>query len=147
MTPRTLTHQSPLSMEFSRQEYGVGCHSLLQGIFPAQISNLSLLHCRQILCSPPIMCGRQIHRPRQLLFFRGGRGAPFRASCCPRNSRLDSPVPSCSEHGADANRVHSVGVHSRTALFLQGRSSGAMKPSPTPAPTWRIFSTGFGMTR
>jgi len=28
---------------------GVGCHSLLQGIFLTQGSNLSLLHCRQIL--------------------------------------------------------------------------------------------------
>ena len=28
---------------------GVGCHSLLQGIFPTQGSNLSLLHCRQSL--------------------------------------------------------------------------------------------------
>ena len=28
---------------------GVGCHSLLQGIFPTQESNLGLLHCRQIL--------------------------------------------------------------------------------------------------
>ena len=28
---------------------GVGCHSLPQGIFPVQESNLSLLHCRQIL--------------------------------------------------------------------------------------------------
>ena len=28
---------------------GVGCHSLLQGIFPTQGSNLDLLHCRQIL--------------------------------------------------------------------------------------------------
>ena len=28
---------------------GVGCHSLLQGIFPAQGSNPGLLHCRQIL--------------------------------------------------------------------------------------------------
>ena len=28
---------------------GVGCHSLLQGIFPTQESNPSLLHCRQIL--------------------------------------------------------------------------------------------------
>ena len=28
---------------------GVGCHSLLQGIFPSQESNLGLLHCRQIL--------------------------------------------------------------------------------------------------
>ena len=28
---------------------GVGCHSLLQEIFPTQGSNLGLLHCRQIL--------------------------------------------------------------------------------------------------
>ena len=39
-------------MGFSRQEYGVGCHALLQAIFPTQGSNLSLLqllHRRQIL--------------------------------------------------------------------------------------------------
>ena len=28
---------------------GVGCHALLQGIFPVQGSNPGLLHCRQIL--------------------------------------------------------------------------------------------------
>ena len=28
---------------------GVGCHALLQGIFPTRGSNPSLLHCRQIL--------------------------------------------------------------------------------------------------
>ena len=28
---------------------GVGSHSLLQGIFPTQGSNLDLLHCSQIL--------------------------------------------------------------------------------------------------
>ena len=28
---------------------GVGSHSLLQGIFPTQGSNLGLLHCRQML--------------------------------------------------------------------------------------------------
>ena len=28
---------------------GVGCHSLAQGIFPTQGSNLGFLHCRQIL--------------------------------------------------------------------------------------------------
>ena len=27
----------------------MGCHFLLQGIFPPQGSNLGLLHCRQIL--------------------------------------------------------------------------------------------------
>ena len=29
----TVAHQAPLSIEFSKQEYGVGCHSLLQGNF------------------------------------------------------------------------------------------------------------------
>ena len=42
-------HQAPLSMEFSRQKYWIGSHSLLQRIFPTQGSNLGLLHCRQIL--------------------------------------------------------------------------------------------------
>ena len=28
---------------------GMGCHALLQGIFPTQESNPCLLHCRQIL--------------------------------------------------------------------------------------------------
>ena len=40
----TVDHQSPLSMGFSRQEYCVGCHFLLQGIFPAQGSNPCLLY-------------------------------------------------------------------------------------------------------
>ena len=31
------------------KDTGVGCHSLLQGIFPTQGSNLSLLYCRQML--------------------------------------------------------------------------------------------------
>ena len=31
------------------QNTGVGSHSLLQGIFPTQGSNLGLLHCKQIL--------------------------------------------------------------------------------------------------
>ena len=46
-TPWTVAHQAPLSMRFSRQEYGMGCHFILQGIFPTQGSNphlLCLLH-------------------------------------------------------------------------------------------------------
>ena len=31
-TPRTVSHQDPLSMWFSKQEYWMGCHSLLQGV-------------------------------------------------------------------------------------------------------------------
>ena len=46
MTPRTVTHQAPLFMELSRKEYWCGYHSLPQGIFLTQGSNLGLLHCR-----------------------------------------------------------------------------------------------------
>ena len=41
--------QASLSMGSSRQDTGVGCHFLLQGIFLTQESNPDLLHCRQIL--------------------------------------------------------------------------------------------------
>ena len=39
----TVTHQTPLSVGFSRHT-GVDCHALLQGIFPTQGSDLCLLH-------------------------------------------------------------------------------------------------------
>ena len=42
--------QAPFCPRNSLDKYiGVGCHPLLQGIFPTQGSNLGLLHCRQIL--------------------------------------------------------------------------------------------------
>ena len=37
---------------------GVGCHVLLQGIVPTSRSNLSLLHCRRVLCSHPTLSNR-----------------------------------------------------------------------------------------
>ena len=42
-TPWTIARQAPLSMDFSGNNTGVGCHFLLQGIFPTQGSNLHLL--------------------------------------------------------------------------------------------------------
>ena len=39
----TVAYQFPLSMGFSSNNSGVGCHFLLQGIFPIQGPNLSLL--------------------------------------------------------------------------------------------------------
>ena len=35
--------------DFPGESTGVGCHCLLQGIFPTQESNPGLLHCRQTL--------------------------------------------------------------------------------------------------
>ena len=48
-TAWTVACQAPLSMEFSGKSTGVGCHFLLQGIFPTQGLNLGLPHCRQTL--------------------------------------------------------------------------------------------------
>ena len=50
--PWSIARQAPLSMRFPRQEYELGCHFLLQGIFPTQGMNLHLLcllHYKQIL--------------------------------------------------------------------------------------------------
>ena len=44
----SVAYQSPLSMEFSRQEDWSGLPFPSLGIFPMQGSNLGLLHCRQI---------------------------------------------------------------------------------------------------
>ena len=42
VTPWTIAHQAPLSIEFSSQEHWGGLHFLLQGIFSTQGSNLRL---------------------------------------------------------------------------------------------------------
>ena len=47
--PWIVACQAPLSMGFSGENTGVGCHFLFQRIFPTQESNPGLLHCRQIL--------------------------------------------------------------------------------------------------
>ena len=43
VTPSTGAHQAPLSMDSPGKNTGVGCHFLLQGIFPTQGLNLRLL--------------------------------------------------------------------------------------------------------
>ena len=37
-------------MDCAGKNTGVGCHSLLQSIFPTQGSNPGLPHCRRLLC-------------------------------------------------------------------------------------------------
>ena len=49
VNPWTVAHQTPYPWNFSGKNTGVGCHFLLQEIFPTQGLNLCLLHCRQIL--------------------------------------------------------------------------------------------------
>ena len=55
-------------MGFSRPEYGVGCHALLQGVFPIQGSNLHflcLLRCRWVLYPWAIMEAQNRDSPGQ----------------------------------------------------------------------------------
>ena len=58
LRPYGLACQAPLSVGFSRQEYGVSCHAFLQGIFLTQGSNPRLLHLLHwqvgsLLLTPP----------------------------------------------------------------------------------------------
>ena len=48
-TPCTVAYHTPPSMGFSSKSTGVGCHFLLQRIFPTQGLNLGLPHCKQML--------------------------------------------------------------------------------------------------
>ena len=43
-TPWTVAHQASPSMGFPGKNTGVGCHFLLQGLFPTQGLNPGLLH-------------------------------------------------------------------------------------------------------
>ena len=54
VTPWTVAHQAPLSIDSPGKNTGVGCHALHQGIFLIQELNLCLLHllhCKQTLLS------------------------------------------------------------------------------------------------
>ena len=46
---KTLSRVRLFATQWTIQNIGVGCLSLLQGIFPTQESNQGLLHCRRIL--------------------------------------------------------------------------------------------------
>ena len=48
-TQKTVAYQAPPSMGFSSKSTGVGCHFLLQGIFPIKGPNPGLPHSRQTL--------------------------------------------------------------------------------------------------
>ena len=76
VTQWTVACQTLLSMGLPRQNTGVGCHFLLQGIFPTQGLNMGLLHCSQtlyhlsynVVCSSrPLFLPSKSYRQRSLL--------------------------------------------------------------------------------
>ena len=65
-TAWTVVCQSPLSVGFFRKDFGVGCHSLLQGIFLTQELNpllLYLLHWK-VGSLPLVLPGKPIYTCR-----------------------------------------------------------------------------------
>ena len=54
VTPGIVTHQAPLSIEFSRHKYWSGLPFLLQDIFLTQGSNLHFLHLHWQADSLPV---------------------------------------------------------------------------------------------
>ena len=77
-TPWTVAYQdSP--WDFPGKSTRVGCHFLLQGIFPTQGSNPGLLHCRQMLycLSQPRQCvKKQRHYSANKSLYSQGYGLP-----------------------------------------------------------------------
>ena len=83
-TPRTVAHQAPLSMGFSRQEYtGVGHHVLLQGIFPPRDwTQVSYVFCisRWVLCH--YCCLGRSHKPQGWLHPPAPTAEPEPSEAC-----------------------------------------------------------------
>ena len=65
VTPWTVACQAPMSMGFSRQNTGVGSHSLLLELFPTHGLNPGLPHCRWSLYC---LSHHLTHKCREILF-------------------------------------------------------------------------------
>ena len=103
----TVASQAPLSMGFSRQDSGVGCHAILQRIFPIQGMNPGLPHCKWIL-----YCLSHQGSPRVLewVAYSFSRGSSW-----PRNW----------------NRVSSIAGEFFTSWAIEEANYGVPLPSPT----------------
>ena len=72
MTPWIVAYTKLLCpWDFQGKSTGVGCHFLLQGIFPTQGSNPGLSHCRQMLYRLSQLGRVLLHKPEQITFFLG----------------------------------------------------------------------------
>ena len=99
VTPWTVAHQAPQSMEFSRKSTGVGCHFLLQGIFLTQGSNLDLPHCRQMLY-------RLSHRYGQLSLFK--ENVLYYLTSCMHAKSLQSCLTLATTYSPPGFSVHGI---------------------------------------
>ena len=98
---------SSVHVDSTGKNTGVDCHALLQGIFPIQVSNPGLLHCRQILYhlshqgSPQIMWNIQNSswELRKLLWNTGPRrGHMLAADSKNKEVSIELPLPVSPNH-------------------------------------------------
>ena len=104
VTPWTVPARHLRPWDFPGKSTGVGCHFLLQGIFPTQGSNPGLLHCRQTLPSEP-EGSSSLHRHDQL--------TPFSAS-----------LPSLQKRGDGADKLLIMAL---SFLVLPQRTKRALR--------------------
>ena len=132
----TVALQAPLSMGILQaRTHGVGCHSLLQGIFPTQGWNAGRPHCRRIL-----YCLSHQGRPRTL----GWAACPFSMGpSWPRNQAVISYI-ACEFFTSWATRKAWIYIH--MCIYRLEPPSWAFLPFPhlTPlghhkAPGWAPY--------
>ena len=101
-------YQDPLSMARSSpgKNTGVGCHALLQGMFPTQGLNLHLLHCRWILRCLVLNC---------TVLYRVG---------FPSGSVVKNPPANSGDAGSIPSSVPVRRKWQPTPVFLPGKSHG-----------------------
>ena len=93
---------------------GVGCHFLLEGIFPTQGSNPHLPHCRQMLY-PPSHQGSPIYKEKQVCFKKAlfkrykemkARGLPWwKSAWLPLVGNLPSNIVGMGSFHARGTRI------------------------------------------
>ena len=98
--PWTVDCKAPPSWDFPGKNTGVGCHFLLQGIFPTQGSNPGRPHCKQTLPSEPQ------GKPQKTWVQFPGQGDTLESEMTTHSSRLDWTI-SCTE---EPGRLQSMGL-------------------------------------
>ena len=94
---------------------GVGCHALLQGIFPTQGSNSGLPHCRQILYYLS-------HQGITQINLSSGEQSPSWCSLWSQCRSQGSPQCTCLSLGCRNEKPHGskdIGICSTFCMFLK----------------------------
>ena len=138
VTPCTVALQAPLSMGFPRlKNTGVGCHTLLLGIFPIQGLTLHLLHCRQILHHLSHQGSPTLWQHHSFLecYHSGNWG---KKTCDPAGLFLTTALGQTSFPGGSAVKNPPANAGDAGSIPGSGRSPGGGNGNPVQYLAWRI---------